>query len=303
MPTVRAVMENKKGKWAQFMNARLTPMRELLQYAEERGIAIGAFEFWSFEVARAALTAADELSLPVILQCGKLEIDRMGGLDGTVEALLRAAKDVKAPVALHLDHATSEEYCRAAVDAGFSSVMFDGSALPYEENSATTWRVCEYAHSAGASCEGELGRLRGEEGAVSSPEAAQTDPQEALRFCQETGVDAFAPSIGTAHGVYTFEPHLNISRLRQIRALLPKTPLVLHGGSGTPMDQVQETIRNGIRKVNICTEIQIAMGHAYMDVQSRPGFKYNCDALWGAGEAAARALISSKMRAFALMDA
>ena len=96
-------------------------------------------------------------------------------------------------------------------------------------------------------------------------------------------MDALAPSIGTAHGVYTFEPHLNIPRLRQIHALLPKVPLVLHGGSGTPMNQVQETIRNGIRKVNICTEIQIAMGRAYIEAQSIPGFKYNCDALWGAG--------------------
>ena len=234
------------------MDTRLTPMHELLQYAEDRNIAIGAFEFWSFEVARAALAAAEDLSLPLILQCGTMEIARMGGLEGTVETLLRAAKGTKAPVALHLDHATSEDYCRAAVDAGFSSVMFDGSALPYAQNTASTRRICEYAHRA---------------------------------------------------GVYTFEPHLNISRLRQIHALLPKVPLVLHGGSGTPMNQVQETIRNGIRKVNICTEIQIAMGRAYIEAQSIPGFKYNCDALWGAGEAAAKALIAAKIRAFALMEA
>ena len=285
------------------MDTRLTPMHELLQYAEDRNIAIGAFEFWSFEVARAALAAAEDLSLPLILQCGTMEIARMGGLEGTVETLLRAAKGTKAPVALHLDHATSEDYCRAAVDAGFSSVMFDGSALPYAQNTASTRRICEYAHRAGVSCEGELGRLRGEEGAISNPESAQTDPHEALRFYAETGVDALAPSIGTAHGVYTFEPHLNIPRLRQIHALLPKVPLVLHGGSGTPMNQVQETIRNGIRKVNICTEIQIAMGRAYIEAQSIPGFKYNCDALWGAGEAAAKALIAAKLRACALMEA
>ena len=197
----------------------------------------------------------------------------MGGLEGTVETLLRAAKGTKAPVALHLDHATSEDYCRAAVDAGFSSVMFDGSALPYAQNTASTRRICEYAHRAGVSCEGELGRLRGEEGAISNPESAQTDPHEALRFYAETGVDALAPSIGTAHGVYTFEPHLNIPRLRQIHALLPKVPLVLHGGSGTGDENLAKATREGISKVNLATDLYKAGAAAVIEEEPNHGMQ------------------------------
>lgn len=282
------------------MNSCLLPMKDLLAEAESRKIAIGAFEFWSYEVARAIVSAAKALNLPVILQCGSLEIDRMGGLEGTVETARRAVQGSGVSAALHLDHAIDEHYCLAAIDAGFTSVMFDGSSLPFKENSEITRRVSEYAHRFGASSEGELGRLRGEEGAIENPEDAQTDPEEAVRFYEITRVDALALSIGTAHGVYNFEPKLNIGRLQAIHALLPDVPLVLHGGSGTPIAQVQASIRNGIRKVNICTEIQLAMGRAYTQVQAQPNFKYNCENLWGAAETAARELVMEKMRFFAL---
>lgn len=284
------------------LKTNFVTMAEALQIAEARGIALGAFEYWSYEVARAIVSAAEELDVPVILQCGSTEIDRMGGMEGAVETAYLAAKNATVPVVLHLDHATTFEYCNEAVNAGFSSVMIDASALPFEENVALTKKVVRRAKAAGVSVEGELGRLAGEEGdiIVRGPEAAQTDPDEALQYVKETGVDTLAVSIGTAHGQYSFEPKLNLERLDQIREKI-NLPIVLHGGSGTPIEQVQESIRRGIRKVNICTDVQIAMGNAYTQVQQQKGFKYTAETLWGAAESAAKETAKSKMKAFALL--
>lgn len=285
------------------IKTNFVPMKEALKLADDRGIALGAFEFWSYEVARAIIEAAEELDVPVILQCGKTEIDRMGGMEKTVETAYMASKDCTIPVVLHLDHATTFEYCNDAINAGFSSVMIDASALPFEENVRLTKKVAQRAKPFGVTVEGELGRLVGEEGdiIVKGPEAAQTDPDEALQYVKETGVDCLAVSIGTAHGQYTFEPNLNIARLDKIREKI-NMPIVLHGGSGTPLEQVKESIRHGIRKVNICTDIQIAMGKAYVEVQQKEGFKYSAENLWGPAQAAAKEVVKTKIKSFALMD-
>ena len=284
------------------LKTNFVPMKDALEIAQQRGIALGAFEFWSYDVAKAVVDAAEELDVPVILQCGQIEIDRMGGVENTVAIAYMATKNSTVPVVLHLDHATTFELCNEAINAGFSSVMIDASALPFEENVALTRKVVRRAKPAGVSVEGELGRLVGEEGniKVTGPEAAQTDPDEALQYVTETGIDALAVSIGTAHGQYTFEPKLNIARLDRIREKV-QMPIVLHGGSGTPLNQVQEAIRHGIRKVNICTDIQIAMGHAYIDVQNQKGFKYSAENLWGPAQQAAKELIKGKIKNFALM--
>jgi len=279
----------------------LVPMKQILAIAEEKKIAIGAFEFWSYEVARAIIHAAEKADIPVILQCGMLEINRMGGFEGAMETAYRASRNSTVPVALHLDHATSFEDCNSAINAGFTSVMIDGSGLPLEDNIAVTKRVVLRAHAAGVTVEGEIGRLAGEEDEIDSPEAAQTDPSEALKFVRATGVDALAVSIGTQHGQYTFQPHLNIERLDRIREMV-NLPIVLHGGSGTPLAQVQDAIRHGIRKVNICTDIQVAMGETYVKTIHTPGFKYSCQNLWGPSEQAAMDVVLEKIRAFALID-
>lgn len=282
---------------------KFVPMKELLLLARKKGIAYGAFEFWSVETARAAIEAGSELGLPVILQCGQTEIDMMGGFQATADTVKIAAADTKVPIALHLDHSLSYEACNAAIEAGFSSVMIDMSARPFEENIKETLRVVERAHPAGITVEAELGRLVGEEGAilVKGPEAAQTDPDEAKRFVEETGVDCLAVSIGTQHGQYRFKPNLNIERLKKIEAEV-SVPLVLHGGSGTPMNQVQESIRNGINKVNICTDIVVAMGEQYTKTQEAEGFKYTTANLFNPAGEAAKRVITEKMKAFALMD-
>ena len=282
---------------------RFVPMKDLLLLAGKKGIAYGAFEFWSVETARAAINAGSRLGLPVILQCGQTEIDMMGGFEATAATVRIAAADTKVPIALHLDQSLSYEACNAAIDAGFSSVMIDMSARPLEENIEETVRVAERARPEGVTVEAELGRLVGEEGAIAvkGPEAAQTDPKEAERFVRETGIDCLAVSIGTQHGQYRFEPKLNIERLKKIREAV-RIPLVLHGGSGTPMGQVQEAIRNGINKVNICTDIVVAMGEQYTRTQGAEDFRYTTANLFTPACEAAERVITEKMRAFALMD-
>lgn len=277
------------------------PMKELLKFAEKKNIAYGGFVFWSTEVALAAAQAGSELNVPLILMCGQTEIDMMGGFEATVETARLACRNATVPVALHLDHSLSYEACNEAINSGFSSVMIDRSALPYEENIAETLRVVERAHAAGVTVEAELGRLVGEEGAVTvkGPEAAQTDPEEARRFVEETGIDALAVSIGTQHGQYKFEPRLNIERLKKIAEKVD-LPLVLHGGSCTPIDQVQEAIRNGIRKINICTDIVLAMGNQYVKTQEPEDFKYTTANLFLPSREAAKKVVMEKMNYFSI---
>ena len=250
-------------------------MKEILKLAEEKQIAYGAFVTVSYDSALAAIEAGSELNIPVILITGYDCVELMGGFEGTVETVKRAAANSTVPIALHLDHSKTFEHCTQAINAGYSSVMLDGSSLPFEENIALTRKVVDFAHPLGITVEGELGRLIGEEGdlVVKGPEAAQTDPAEAKEFVQRTGVDCLAVSIGTQHGQYTGTPILNIERLREINEILD-IPLVLHGGSGTPIEQVQESIKYGIRKINIATDVLTAMISKYAALAGEPGFKF-----------------------------
>lgn len=277
---------------------RLAPMKDILKLAEERQIAYGAYVTVSYETALAAIEAGSELNVPVIFITGTDCCDLMGGFAGTVETVKRAAEHSTVPVALHLDHCRSYEECVQAIQAGYSSVMIDGSSLPFEENVALTKKVADYAHTLGITVEGELGKLVGEEGnlVVKGPEAAQTDPEEAREFVRRTGVDCLAVSIGTQHGHYTFEPKLNIERLKAINAAVD-VPLVLHGGSGTPTDQVQEAIRCGIRKINVATDVLTAVADSFGELKKQPGFKYNT-AMFVNSKNAAKELVKGKMKEF-----
>ena len=176
--------------------------------------------------------------------------------------------------------------------------MIDGSSLPFEENVALTKKVVDYAHPLGISVEGELGKLVGEEGnlIVKGPEGAQTDPDEAQEFVRRTGVDCLAVSIGTQHGAYVAAPNLNSARLKAIKALVD-VPLVLHGGSGTPVEQVQETIHNGIRKINVATDVLTTMIKTYTELSTAPGFKYNT-AIYPKVKDAMKEFIKGKMNDF-----
>lgn len=277
---------------------KFAPMKELLELAEKKKIAYGAYVTVSYDSALAAIEAGSELNVPVIFITGTDCCDLMGGFEGTVETVQRAAANTLVPIALHLDHCRTYEECVQAINAGYSSVMIDGSSLPFEENIALTRKVVEYAHPLGITVEGELGKLVGEEGnlVVKGPEGAQTDPEEARVFVEKTGVDCLAVSIGTQHGAYTAAPKLNIERLKAIKKLVD-LPIVLHGGSGTPIDQVHESIRNGIRKINVATDVLTAMIDKYNEVTRVPGFKYNT-AVYPQVKDAMKELIKDRMNKF-----
>ena len=276
----------------------LVSMKEILKTARRQHYAVGGFEFWSYDSARAVVRTAERLRVPVILQVGHFERDYMGGYPNAYKLAAMAAAETDCDVALHLDHAEEYEEVLRALDAGFTSVMIDASMKPYGQNSEITGHVVETARRYGASVEAELGKLGGEEGKLKgNGENTQTDPAEALEFVRQTGIDALAVAIGTAHGFYDGIPKINILRLKQIASVV-SIPLVLHGGSDTPNEKVAEAIAHGIAKVNICTEFIHSFGSAYVQAQAVPGFKYNVFSLFKAGMEAAEALVAKKLRLF-----
>lgn len=227
----------------------LVTLRELLPAARKQKRAVGAFNVANYETAVSAIRAAEGEKLPIIIQLYTrlFQSDKAHDLAGMV---IRMAERASQPVALHLDHGDSVGQVERALKWGCSSVMFDGSRLPYEENVRLTRRSAELANAANASCEGEIGHV------AMGDESALTVPEEAEAFALATKVDALAVSIGTVHGFYRSEPKLDIARCRAIADRLPEVPLVLHGGSGTPPGELRKAIENGVAKINIATEFQ-----------------------------------------------
>lgn len=237
----------------------LTTLRAVLDEARRGGYAVAGFDCVADVMVRAILETAEESRSPAILMC--LGPDLEGNGMAYHPGLILAVADHHAvPVVLHLDHATDLEMVRAAVDRGFTSVMIDGSQLPFAENVALTRAAVEIARPHGVSVEAELGYVGGMDRSDAHFAASVlTEPEEVARFVAETGIDALAVSIGTSHGVYRSLPTLNIERLDELNAASP-VPLVLHGGSGTPEDQLREAIRHGITKLNIYADCRVAMG-------------------------------------------
>lgn len=231
-------------------------MQDILNHAYENRYAVGAFNCYSYETAKAVARAAEKLNTPAIIAFGAKYLDNMefNEIHAVVSALL---ENHDVPIALHLDHCSKVEDVYRAINAGFTSVMYDGSHLPFEENVANTKRVVEVAHSVGVSVEAELGSIatgldshEGEVGALTK----YTDPDKAKEFVERTGVDCLAVSIGTVHGHYKGEPNIRLDILKEINEKVG-IPLVLHGGSGTPEDKIRGSIDNGIAKINVNTEI------------------------------------------------
>ena len=226
---------------------------EMLKKAQEGGYAVGAFNAENMEMVQASLAAAEAENAPVMIQTtpGTLMYAGPKCFAGLVS---RLARDAKVPAVLHLDHGNSYELAEECAREGYTSLMIDGSKLPFEENIALTRRVV--AMACGLPVEAELGTVGGkEDGMEAKPQ--YTDPDEAAEFVRRTGISSFAVAIGTAHGVYKGEPKLDLDRLSAVRAKV-EIPLVLHGTSGVPEDQVRECIRRGICKVNYATDLRIA---------------------------------------------
>lgn len=236
----------------------LVTAKEILADARCGRYAVPAFDCVEDVFVRAILETAEACRAPVFLMC--LEPDVRGNgwvyFSGLVKGV---AAHHKIPIVLHLDHTTELDAVCRAVELGFTSVMIDGSSLPFDENVRLTKAAVEIAHPRGVSVEAELGHVGGSDlEATTHAENVLTDPDEVTRFVEKTGCDSLAVSIGTSHGVYKSLPTLNIERLKVLNQASP-VPLVMHGGSGTPPDQVQEAVRKGICKMNIYADCRIAM--------------------------------------------
>ncbi len=263
----------------------LVTTTEMFKKAYEGGYAIGAFNVNNMEIIQGITEAAKEVNAPLILQvsAGARKYANHTYLVKLVEA---AEKETGLPIALHLDHGDSFELCKSCIDGGFTSVMIDGSHLPYEENVALTKKVVEYAHAHGVVVEGELGRLAGIEDAVnvSAEDASYTRPEEVVDFVTRTGVDSLAIAIGTSHGAYKFKPgqkpQLRFDILDEVSKQLPGFPIVLHGASsvipeyvkmindnggnmpdaiGIPEDMLRQAARSAVCKINIDSDLRLAM--------------------------------------------
>lgn len=229
----------------------LVPMKDLLERADKKGIAVGAFSVGNMEMVMGAVKAAEELETPIILQIAEVRLPN-SPLELMGPMMIAAAENSYLDIAVHLDHGLKTETVLKALEIGFSSVMFDGSLLPLEKNIETVRNIVNLASDYDATVEAELGVVGGNEGEGKKHEILCTDPDDAKRFCDETGVDALAVAIGNAHGNYPVSPELRFDVLEKIHKRV-STPLVLHGGTGISDEQFQHAIKLGVRKINIAT--------------------------------------------------
>lgn len=275
----------------------LESMTSMLKKAQEGKYAVGQFNINNLEWTQAILEAAQENNSPVILGVSEGAMKYMGGakvVADMVKALVETM-DVKQPVALHLDHGSSFESCKAAIDAGFTSVMIDGSHHPIAENVEMTKQVVEYAHAKGASVEAEVGTVGGnEDGVVGGVKYA--DPQECL-MVTEVGIDALAAALGSVHGEYHGEPVLGFKEMEEIRDLT-KMPLVLHGGSGIPEHQIKKAIELGHCKINVNTECQQSFTKKVREVLANDSEVYDPRKIIGPGRDAIKQTVTDKMIEF-----
>ncbi|MFY9178004.1 MAG: class II fructose-1,6-bisphosphate aldolase [Caldicoprobacterales bacterium] len=245
--------------------ALVNPLK-MIKKAQREGYAIAAFNIHNLETIQAVVEAAWEEQSPLIIQTTPGTL-KHAGIPYVAACVKTAAELYDIPIALHLDHCESFETIVQCIRAGYTSVMIDSSKLPYHENVAAVKRVVDIAKLVDVAVEGEIGRIGGTEDdmTVDEREAALTIPEEAQEFAQAAGVDTLAIAIGTAHGLYKGEPKLDFERLSAIREKV-EIPLVLHGGSGVSDNDIRETIRRGICKINIATELKVPMAQAIQDV-------------------------------------
>lgn len=227
-------------------------MKEMLEDANRQGYAVMAINCFNLETARAVIAAAELERAPVIVNIYQDHLLHHCDSELIAPLVRTLAERAKVNVALNFDHGQEVEYLIKAIDDGFSSVMVDASRFDLEGNIAMTKKVVEYAHKKGVSVEGEIGCLGASEGGAFTENSMYTDPQEAKRFAEETGIDALAISIGTSHGNYPegMVPEFDMDRLREIKRLT-QMPLVLHGGSGSGEANILNSVKNGINKINV----------------------------------------------------
>ena len=277
-------------------------MKEMLIKAREGHYAVGQFNINNLEWTGAILDKCQELKAPVILGVSEGAMRYMGGWN-TIVGMVRGYiidKNITVPVALHLDHGSSFEACKAAIDAGFTSVMIDASHHEFEENIAITKKVVDYAHLRGVSVEAELGKVGGQEDDVVA-ESMYADPQECKELVERTHIDALAPALGSVHGPYHGEPKLGFKEMAYINDLL-KMPLVLHGGSGIPDEQLRKAIDRGTAKINVNTESQQAWTAIVRKVIAENATVYDPRKVIGPGKKGIADVVEAKCKVFGCID-
>jgi fructose-bisphosphate aldolase, class II len=296
----------------------LVSPKQMFERAYAEGFAVGAFNVNNMEIIQGIISAGEEERSPLILQVSA-GARKYAGQTYLIKLIEAALEESDLPICLHLDHGQDFEICKAVIDGGFTSVMIDGSHLPFEENIELTRKVVEYAHDRGVWVEGELGRLAGVEDEVSSDVIVYTDPEEAAEFVERSGCDSLAVAIGTSHGAYKFkgEARLDFDRLDRIKALLPGYPIVLHGASsvlpefvemsnryggkiagakGVPEDLLRRAAASAVCKINIDTDIRLAMTAVIRKYLSDNPGEFDPRKYLGESREAVREMVGHKIR-------
>lgn len=277
----------------------LVSMKEMLLKAKKGKYAVGQFNINNLEWTYTILCKCQEIKAPVILGVSEGAVRYMGGFHVVADMVKAVIKDknITIPVALHLDHGSSFEKCKAALDAGFTSVMIDASHHEFEENIRITKEVVEYAKKTNASVEAELGKVGGQEDDVVA-ETMYADLNECITLVNETGIDALAPALGSVHGPYQGEPKLGFKEMEEIGTALSETPLVLHGGSGIPVDQIKRAISCGTSKINVNTEFQQAWTELVRETLNKNPNVYDPRKVIGPGLKGIEAVVVEKCEVF-----
>ena len=287
----------------------LATLNDVMKIAEEKKIAVGSFNTPNLEALQAVIEAAEELDLPVIIQFAQchepwIPLAMIGPI------MVNAAKKSKVPVCVHLDHGETLEYLQQALDMGFTSIMYDGSTLSYEENLENTKRAVAMATKTGASVEAELGSMgrresgAGDDSGENDDTKIYTDPHQAKVFVEETGIDALACSFGTTHGIYLTQPKLDFDVVKNVRALTEQIPIVMHGGSGVSREDYRKAIEAGTRKVNYFTYMDKSGGNAVAEYVNsvKEGEPLFFSSASMAARDAMKENVKAAMKMFALLD-
>ena len=277
----------------------LVSMKEMMIKGKKEGYAIGQFNLNNLEFTQAILQAAQEENSPVICGVSEGAARYMGGFTTVVNIVKGLLHDYKitVPVAIHLDHGSSFEKCKEAIDAGFTSVMIDASHHPFEENIEITKQVVEYARQHNVSVEAELGTVGGQEDDVIADGVIYADPQECKQMVEQTGIDCLAPALGSVHGPYKGEPNLGFTEMEEISQQCD-VPLVLHGGTGIPTKDIQRAVSLGTSKINVNTESQITSAQAVRDKLNSDPDVYDPRKYLGPARDAIKKTVIGKMREF-----
>lgn len=272
----------------------LVTSKQMLLDAQKGGYAVGAFNAENMEMVKAIIRAAEELKAPVMIQTTPSTV-KYASLAMFVGMVAAEARDASVPVCLHLDHGSSFELAVQAVKEGYTSVMIDGSKLPFEGNIDVSARVVSVAHPNHIPVEAELGKVGGKEDDLEAVADTNTDPMEAKEFVEKTGIDSLAVAIGTAHGFYVGTPVLDKERLSEIRKVVD-VPLVLHGASGLSDEDVSDCVKRGICKVNFATELRKAYTDAGKKLLSEKPDTFDPKKLGEVGMAAVTELVKNRMK-------